>query len=143
MDKPNTEQATDSILHDAPGVGERIERVRRLHELACRQAGEREVELYVRSADVLRVRFERPALVFEPGETFPFEVAPHLLDLDAGTTVQVRVELVEAIEGRVVWEAEQKLRVREDGIVVRVLVFSQRDVAIEAARRIRAYLNRL
>jgi hypothetical protein len=84
------------------------------HSMPLDEAGSR---LLVRRApgDVLRVQFDRPTLVFDPGESFVFEVAPQLLDLDPGTPLQLRIQLVESITGRVVWSEEEELRVQDDG----------------------------
>lgn len=53
--------------------------------------------------DTLRVRFDRPHLIFEPGESFAFDVEPRLGSLDPKKDLVLRAKLVPARGSQELW----------------------------------------
>lgn len=58
------------------------------------------------SGDTLRVTFDRSSLVFAPGEAFTFQIQPHQLGVEAGTTLRYHVQLVPARGTESLWEQD-------------------------------------
>lgn len=65
--------------------------------------------------DVLRIKMDRDSLVFTPGESFAFEVVPHLLDVGANVALQLKVELFAARSDRELWSHQQSFRSDDNG----------------------------
>ena len=61
--------------------------------------------------DQLRVRFDRPSLVFSPGESFEFEVVTHQTGLDVLSELRCHVQLFRAGDDRQLWDHNAELRV--------------------------------
>src|SRR5262249_15085902 len=67
--------------------------------------------LLVRRApgDMLRVEFKRDHLVFSPGESFSFDLAPRHLPVAAGTSVQLRTRVVaHSLAGGKEWSLQEQ-----------------------------------
>ncbi len=73
--------------------------------------------LVVRRApgDSLRIVFDRPHLVFAPGELLPIEVLPHQLNLPAGSHVRLALRLQSSTNTSSLWDESQSLRADEQG----------------------------
>lgn len=56
--------------------------------------------------DMLRVRFQRPSLVFTPGEVFKLTAVPHLAGLVTAGSYRCDVQLLETLTGNVIRELE-------------------------------------
>ncbi|MFV1965258.1 MAG: hypothetical protein ACC628_07520 [Pirellulaceae bacterium] len=65
--------------------------------------------------DHLRVEFDRDALVFAPGESFSFQLTPHLLGLPAGTALKCALRLSRTGDDDELWSRDQDLRTTEQG----------------------------
>lgn len=65
--------------------------------------------------DVLRVQFERPSLLFEPGERFDLEVQPNVPDLAPGTTYLLAAAVERARAGEESWNKDFEVRVDSSG----------------------------
>ncbi len=76
--------------------------------------GHRQNILLVRRTpgDFLRVKFDRPSLVFSGDETFKFEVVPKMLGLAAGTSTRLDVSLL-SLDGESIWSKSHDSRVNE------------------------------
>jgi len=76
------------------------------HTSALDEAGNR---LFVTRSpgDLLHVSFARPALVFEPAESFAFEVEPRLMGIVQKDRVRLRAQLLGAA-GERIWSGEQE-----------------------------------
>ena len=55
--------------------------------------------------DRLRIRFDRESLVFAPGESFQFQIEPHLLE-SAGSGLRFQAQIATSPGGREVWSEE-------------------------------------
>jgi len=60
--------------------------------------------------DRLRVTFQRSTLIFSPGERFHATVRPHLLAVDDGTKLRLRVRLQAAASDRELWSQQHEFR---------------------------------
>lgn len=67
------------------------------------------------AGDKLRVRFDHPALVFAPGERFECHVDPHLIEVEAGTSLTYGVQLHRARSGERLWEEQREAAVDPRG----------------------------
>ena len=78
--------------------------------------------LYIRRApgDELRIQHRRKSLVFWTSEVFEFDVVPSLYNLEPGTNVDCRLELIRSRASDVVWSEEFDLKVRDDGRLDRI-----------------------
>jgi len=56
--------------------------------------------------DELRIELPRRSLVFEPGEALECTLRPHLLPMEPGSKVQIKVQLLAARSSRELWSAE-------------------------------------
>jgi len=82
-----------------------------LGEFCDNKLDDHENRLLVRRSpgDLLRVSFDRDALVFSPGEVFNLNLEPHLLPVKAGSKVRLGVELLAARSEQVLWSAEHNI----------------------------------
>jgi len=78
---------------------------------------ERGNQLLVRRApgDELRVRYDRPSLVFSPGDMFDLHVDPHLVGVEPDTTLTYAVELRRARTDDELWSDRREARSDENG----------------------------
>jgi hypothetical protein len=58
------------------------------------------------AADVLRVAFDRPSLVFAPGEVFEFQLQPHQLGIEDGALLRFHLQLTPARAEQTLWEQQ-------------------------------------
>ncbi len=78
---------------------------------------ERGNRLLVRRApgDEIRVLHDRPSLVFAPGQQFDFHVDPHMIDVEADTSLMYAVELQPARTDDELWSDQREARTDENG----------------------------
>jgi hypothetical protein len=67
--------------------------------------------------DLVRVDFERSSLVVAPGESFRFTVSPHLLNVEAGAHLRMKLHVVERLTGQESFAREQDVKAADDGTV--------------------------
>ncbi len=60
--------------------------------------------------DRLRVRFSRDTMIFSPGETFSFTLEPHMLGVDAGTKLRIRIQLLARRARQELWSQQHDVR---------------------------------
>lgn len=68
-----------------------------------------------RPGDELRIQYDRPSLVFTPGESFSFHVAPNLIGVEAGASLRMRLAIVSRLDGEEHFVREQDVKVAADG----------------------------
>ncbi len=69
------------------------------------------------SGDQLRTSFERSSLVFKPGETFEFQIMPHLMGLEDQSNLRCHVQLFRTGQDKQLWDRNDELVVNLDGSV--------------------------
>lgn len=65
--------------------------------------------------DSLRIAYDRPSLIFKPGETFRFNIEPHLLGLPPDTQLRMKLRVVSRLTGEEKFIREQDVRVDAEG----------------------------
>ncbi len=61
------------------------------------------------SGDQLRTKFDRTSLVFAPGETFEFQVTPHLIGLEDRSNLRYQIQLFRARQDKQLWDQSEEL----------------------------------
>lgn len=67
--------------------------------------------------DPWRIWFDRQSLVFSPGETFRFDVVPHLVALERGASLRLKLRIASRREGKEHFVRQLDTRVTDDGDV--------------------------
>ena len=65
--------------------------------------------------DTLRLESDRDSLVFEPGDTWPVVIRPHLAPVSPGGTYRLHVKLTSARSSKALWQQSWTLRADEQG----------------------------